>query len=153
MIPAYFIRVNSIPLSSNGKVNKKLLPDPFVVKSNKTIREPKDEIESVVVRICSDVLKKEFVSLDDNFFEIGGNSLNAVRVISQIQKQLDIDLALKEIFYNPVLSDISEMVKKAISSRNPSRVMEEEINIIVPASEEELKLLSELQFDDEDDEY
>ncbi|MGE5402693.1 MAG: amino acid adenylation domain-containing protein [Ignavibacteriales bacterium] len=151
MIPSYYIQLENIPLSSNGKTNKLLLPDPTTgYRKKDTIRAPKNEIEHLILKICSGILQKDDISLEDNFFEIGGHSLNAVRMISQVQKQLDIDLALKEIFYNPVLGDIAETVKKLSACKNTSNEKIEEETIIVPMSDDELAFLSTLQFDDEE---
>ena len=149
MIPVYLIQLEKIPLSSNGKVDKKLLPNPSGLNEKVKSREPKDEIESIILGIYSDVLKKDSIYLEDNFFEIGGNSLNAVRVISRIQKEFNVDIALKEIFYSPVLLDISDKVKKIIPDKD---ILIEDVaeNIIVPISDYELELLSNLQFDDEE---
>jgi fengycin family lipopeptide synthetase D len=149
MIPSYFIRLEKIPLTASGKVDKKLLPDPVLLLKKEKFREPQDDIEIIILKICAEVLKKEAISLDHNFFEIGGHSLNAVRVISRIQKELDVDLALKEIFYNPVLLDISDKVKTLIKEKNTYKDMSDEEKTIVPISDDELKILSNLNFDDE----
>jgi len=151
MVPAYFHQMEKMPVSSNGKVDKKQLPDPMALKKKKNICAPRDEVEKSILRACTNVLKREGIGMDDNFFEIGGNSLNAVRLISQIQKELDVDLALKDIFYNPVLLDIADTVRKSLSSKMPYEAAVDAEKEIVPISDEELKLLSELQFDD--DEY
>ncbi|MFH0733032.1 MAG: amino acid adenylation domain-containing protein [bacterium] len=150
MIPEYFIRLDKIPLSLNGKVNKKMLPAPDGIIKQNNHREPQDEIEILIVKICSNVLKKENITIEDNFFEIGGHSLNAVRVISQIQKELNIDLALKEIFFNPILIDIAEKVKEMITDKKTIDIKELETPTIVPITDEELELLSNLKFDDDE---
>jgi acyl carrier protein len=150
MIPSSFIQLEKIPLSSSGKANKKLLPDPAGHKVKRKSLVPQDEIEFLILRICSDILKKDELSLEDNFFDIGGHSLNAVRVISRIQKELNIDLALKKIFLNPVLIDISKEVKKLITEKDKLEETKEAETIIVPISDEELKLLSNLEFEDEE---
>ncbi|MGE5500214.1 MAG: phosphopantetheine-binding protein, partial [Syntrophothermus sp.] len=102
-----------------------------------------------ILQICCGILKKDDISIDDNFFEAGGNSLNAVRLVSRIQKELNIELALKEIFYNPVLRAIAEKAKKSITIYRPDEQAVSDI-YIAPASEEELNLLCNLQFDDEE---
>ncbi|HEX2867284.1 MAG TPA: amino acid adenylation domain-containing protein [Ignavibacteriales bacterium] len=150
MIPSSFIRLDKIPLSANGKANKKLLPRPDETRRGIKIKEPKDEIELSVLRICKNILKKEEIGIEDNFFEIGGNSLSAVRLISRIQKELNVDLALKEIFYNPGLDHISEKVKALLLECRQSEENIGQEQVIVPASEDELNILSNLQFDDEE---
>jgi amino acid adenylation domain-containing protein len=149
MIPVYYVQLEKIPLTANGKINKKILPAATGVLKKEKSREPQDEVELLIIRICTGVLKNDLISINDNFFEIGGHSLNAVRVISRIQKELNVDLSLKDIFYNPVLSDIAENVKKLIVIRDSQVEIKEEENIIVPISDDELKQLSNLQFEDE----
>jgi Phosphopantetheine attachment site. len=150
MIPSYYTQLEKMPLNINGKVNKKLLPDPADGRKKTKAREPIDEIEILLLQILTDVLKRDNIGIDDNFFEIGGHSLNAVKTISQIQKKLGVDLALKEIFYNPVLADIASKVRKIMSDKNSTVLQNNEEKIIVPISDEELTLLSNLQFDDEE---
>ncbi|HVO75198.1 MAG TPA: amino acid adenylation domain-containing protein, partial [Ignavibacteriaceae bacterium] len=150
MIPYYFTRLENIPLSDNGKVDRNLLPDPVSRRKKEKPKSPQDEIDSSIQRIYSDVLKKDDISLEDNFFEIGGHSLNAVRVISRIQKEFGVNLALKEIFYNPVLNDIALKVKELINAKKSFTEKSEGEKTIVPASEEELILLSNLHFENEE---
>jgi amino acid adenylation domain-containing protein len=149
MIPSDFIQLEQIPLTANGKIDKKALPVPGVLTSHKEFRFPANETEAALVRICSEILKKEMVNLDDNFFGIGGNSLNAVRLISRLQKEWRIKLSLKEIFYHPILSDLAEIIEKSGIEESSEEEVAEVSAVIVPASDEELKLLSELKFDDE----
>jgi acyl carrier protein len=150
MIPVHFMQLDRIPLAANGKANRKLLPDPATLTKKAKFREPKDEIEKLILKICTEILKADAINLEDNFFEIGGHSLNAVRVISRIQKELDVDLALKEIFYTPVLAEIAEKVR--ILNNNKDSVKEKIIDdaVIVPISDDELMQLSNLQFEDEE---
>jgi acyl carrier protein len=150
MVPPYFVRLETMPLSSNGKADKKLLPDPDGRPPEIAPRAPNDETEALIVRICEDVLKKDGIGMDDNFFDIGGHSLNAVRLISRIQKELNVDLALKEIFYHPVLADIAENVKSLVAGHAGAQTPPDVEAIVVPITDDELNLLSTLQFDDED---
>lgn len=149
MIPSRFIRIEKMPLSHNGKIDKKMLPHPEPVSRNNQAEEPMDDIETLILQICCSILNKDDISIDDNFFEAGGNSLNAVRLVSRIQKELNIELALKEIFYNPVIRAVAGKARESIAIYRPEEQNVSEI-YIAPASEEELNLLSNLQFDDEE---
>jgi acyl carrier protein len=104
----------------------------------------------MILRICAEVLKKEDIALDDNFFGIGGNSLNAVRVVSRIQKELDIDFPLKEMFFSPSLAEIAGTVRAMVSTKNTRELREGDAPPVVPISDDELNLLSQLQVDDEE---
>lgn len=150
MMPSCFVQLHRMPLSMNGKIDKKALPAPSSLQFTDDFRFPVDETEAALIRICSEILKKEQISLNANFFGIGGNSLNAVRLISRLQKEWGISLALKEVFYHPVLADLAEILRKSLEYK-ASEEIPEPIHAIVPASDEELELLSKLQFDDEDE--
>lgn|GEM_PF-1422032 len=150
MVPAYFTQLDHIPLSSNGKVDKKKLPSPAGIMRNSVVIAPKDNIDISVLKICSEVLKNESISLADNFFETGGNSLSAVRVISRIQKEFNVELPLKEIFYNPVLISIADNIRNLIAPAEQICETKGEDNFIVPMSDDELEFLSNFQDDDEE---
>ncbi|MDD3989151.1 MAG: amino acid adenylation domain-containing protein [Bacteroidales bacterium] len=157
MIPSYFMRLDSIPLSPNGKRDRKLLPDP--VTDSKIMAAgilPVDETEMKILEICRQVLGDSNINIDDNFFEAGGNSLNAVRMISRIESATGIALSLREVFYNPVLQDLARILKAGMersagNKNNIEKESPEEANAIIPATEEELKLLSVLQTEDEEE--
>jgi fengycin family lipopeptide synthetase D len=149
MLPSYFTQLERMPLSPNGKVNKKLLPDPDGRRETRTRRGPEDGIETLILSICSTILNKTGIGLEDNFFDIGGHSLNAVRLISRIQKELDVDLRLKEVFYDPVLMHIAGKVKRLLAAKETFKETPEEETVIPPISDDELKALSGLRCDDD----
>lgn len=114
MVPGYFVQLDELPLLPNGKVNKKGLPDPdelSVVRSRPHV-EPRDKAEEQLVSIWKKVLDKERVGIKDHFFELGGHSLKATRLRSLIQRELGVDIPLKEIFLKAVLEDQAELIKK-----------------------------------------
>jgi acyl carrier protein len=97
------------------------------------------------------MFNKHEINLDNNFFDIGGSSLNAVRLVSRIKRELNIDLPLKEIFYNPVLVDIAAKVKMLISEDHTTMQVNQKDIPIIPISDDELEMLSSLQHDDEEE--
>lgn len=99
MLPNQFIRIDAIPLTKNGKVDYKKLSLNKVdsVDGNGSIREVKTEIERTVVTICGELLNKE-VTLESDFFMIGGDSLLAVRLLSKFRETFDISISLTELY-------------------------------------------------------
>ncbi len=93
MIPSYFVRMDAIPVTSNGKVDRSALPDPLtLVRSDAVYEPPANEIEAELVEIWKELLELETVGVNDNFFEIGGHSLLAVKLdIEMEQRGLQID--------------------------------------------------------------
>jgi len=99
MIPSYFVRLECLPLTSNGKLDRKALPEPEV-QAGENYAAPRDEIEIKLVDIWSRVLDlpAERIGIDTNFFEIGGHSLNTINLTSEIHKVFHVKISLNEVF-------------------------------------------------------
>ncbi|MCR8937086.1 non-ribosomal peptide synthase/polyketide synthase [Brevibacillus laterosporus] len=111
MIPSYFIRLEEIPLTSNGKVERKKLPKPDgSIRTGVEFVAPRTLIEDQLATIWKGVLNVNEVSVLDNFFELGGHSLKAMTVISQISKAFNVDLPLKVLFDTPTIATISHFI-------------------------------------------
>ncbi|WP_244169902.1 amino acid adenylation domain-containing protein, partial [Paenibacillus helianthi] len=121
MVPAYFIQVERMPLTSNGKVDRKALPLPEEgwMRGNEYIA-PQGVMEEQLAEIWKEVLGIEQVGRADNFFELGGHSLKATRLIAQVKKSLQVELAI--VFELIGLVDIQQMVNiwKQIIQRHES---------------------------------
>ncbi len=115
MLPAYYVLVDEMPLTSNGKVNRKALPD---VSADATqlistkYAPPTTELEMSLVEIWQEVLQLERVGIHDNFFNIGGHSLPAIRVTSRIRALFDIDFPLERLFTNPTIAQLAEAIEE-----------------------------------------
>jgi acyl-coenzyme A synthetase/AMP-(fatty) acid ligase/acyl carrier protein len=116
MIPSVLIVVESLPLTNNGKVNKRLLPK--VEKHHMTrqaFTAPRNELEEKLSRIWETLLKVEQISIYDNFFDLGGHSLLVTRVITAVHKAFDIKLEVKEMFASPTIAGLSEKLAAIIA--------------------------------------
>jgi len=115
MVPSYFMRIDSIPLTPNGKVDRRSLPEPDGVVGTEYVA-PRNAIEEALASIWSEVLNKEQVGINDNFFELGGHSLKGIALISRIHKELSVEVPLRELFKAPTISSISEYISGASES-------------------------------------
>jgi len=99
MIPAYFIFLPQIPLTPNGKIDHHALPDPKM-ESEENYIAPRNEIETELIEIWKDVLEigNNLIGINSNFFELGGNSINAVRMVSTINKTVGCELMVSDLF-------------------------------------------------------
>ncbi|MCK5058179.1 MAG: amino acid adenylation domain-containing protein, partial [Candidatus Aminicenantes bacterium] len=114
MVPSYFVLLDKIPLTANGKVNRKALPEPEVV-SEAVYAAPRDEIEERLAGIWQQVLQTQSApGLDDNFFDLGGHSLKGTVLISKIHKEFNVRLSLAEIFNYPTIRKLSRPVKQSV---------------------------------------
>jgi amino acid adenylation domain-containing protein len=119
MIPAYFIPIDKIPLTANGKLDRKALPKPEgTIKAKRSYAAPVNEIQETLVEIWSHVLfarnsasLQTPIGIDDDFFELGGHSLNATIAVSRIHKELNVKIPLAEIFNSPTIRELSNKVK------------------------------------------
>jgi len=113
MIPSEFIFLKEMPLTPTGKVDKKSLPAPESVRINESnnYQEPNDELELQLVKIWEKVLGVKPIGIKDNFFEIGGHSLLALRLFGYIEKLTGKKLALSTLFNYPTISQIADILK------------------------------------------
>jgi amino acid adenylation domain-containing protein len=115
MIPLYFVRLDEFPLTTNGKLDEKTLPNPFLLSArvNKVHVPPSNNIEAALVSIWESVLNKTPISIDDDFFELGGHSLNATRILSRIFKEMNVRLSLKTLFTYTTIATLALQVHEA----------------------------------------
>jgi amino acid adenylation domain-containing protein len=114
MVPSYFVQIEKMPLTSNGKIDRKALPEPEAVGSSEEYAPPADEFEEKLVRIWSEILniEKEKISTTNNFFQLGGNSLHLIMLVSKIYKAFGIEIAITQIYRDPVIKEISKHIKE-----------------------------------------
>ena len=113
MIPAVLMELENLPLTANGKVDRKSLPDPDAEEllSGRYVA-PRNETETKMSAIWEDVLEVDQVGVHDDFFELGGHSLLAVRLVSAIRKGFVVEMPIGDIFDYPTVALLSEQVAK-----------------------------------------
>ncbi|MBC8086499.1 MAG: amino acid adenylation domain-containing protein [Phycisphaerae bacterium] len=121
MLPSAIIMLDARPLTPNGKLDKRALPEPDGGASQ-TDRyvAPRSETEQELVAIWVEVLKKERIGVQDDFLELGGHSLIAIRVLGKISKQFGIRLALRSLFDAPTVAQLAELVDAARKTAAPA---------------------------------
>ncbi len=99
MIPAYFTKLDELPLDSNGKINRKVLPKPAgLMEIGTQYVAPRNEIEEKLVEVWQNILNVDHVGIKDSFFALGGNSLSIIKVNEEINKILDHEIKLMDLF-------------------------------------------------------
>jgi amino acid adenylation domain-containing protein len=119
MIPSYFILIDKIPLTANGKIDRGALPAPDT-SIKETYAPPRDKTEKKLVEICSGILaiEKDTLGIDANFFDSGGHSLKAIMLSSRIHKELDVKITLREIFDHPTIRGLSGYINAAARNKH-----------------------------------
>ncbi|WP_241427966.1 condensation domain-containing protein, partial [Clostridium saccharobutylicum] len=113
MIPSYFIQIPNMPITSNGKIDRKALPMPDgSLNTGKVYEEPTNEIEEKLVHIWRKVLGINKLGINDNFFDLGGDSLNAVRIIAAINKELNVEISLRDMFDFSEIKTLSKQIQQ-----------------------------------------
>lgn len=113
MIPSFVLFVPEIPLTVNGKVDTKALPDlqRYIQQNSSVVREPENELQLKLKSIWMEVLGIDNISIDDNFFELGGHSLKAMQIVSRIQHSLKLDLLLNDFFDHLTIEELDFHLK------------------------------------------
>jgi tyrocidine synthetase-3 len=114
MIPSYFIQIDKMPLTPNGKVDRKMLDELHAdLNTGIEYEAPRNNVEEKLVHIWSDTLKVDNIGINDNFFNLGGHSLKATSLISKIHKEFNVEIPLIEIFKSPTLKEMSEYIRNS----------------------------------------
>ena len=124
MAPAHFIRLDALPLTPSGKVNRKDLKQRKVIvhRSEKTGRLPLSEAEAKVTAIWEDLLNTAGIKTEDGFFDVGGDSLLAVAAAERIKQELECDFTVTDLFEHSTIQAISRFIvetKQAAESEVP----------------------------------
>ncbi|MFP2902325.1 amino acid adenylation domain-containing protein, partial [Corallococcus sp. 4LFB] len=113
MVPSSMGVLDALPLTANGKVDRKALPELDTVRSEREYEAPRTEAERKLAAIWAQVLRVPRVGVKDHFFELGGHSLLATQVVSRVRAELGVDLALRVLFEAPVLEVLAERLGTA----------------------------------------
>ncbi|MGE5632635.1 MAG: amino acid adenylation domain-containing protein [Caulobacteraceae bacterium] len=137
MIPSFFVYLDKLPLTLNGKIDRKALPEPDRTIINTAVYEtPKDELEKRLVDLWKEVLGVPEIGINDNFFELGGHSLKAISFNAKLRNKLGVNIPLKVIFDAPTIKELS------ICIRNKEKRAD---SIIKPVADKEYHGLSSAQ--------
>jgi acyl carrier protein len=119
MVPPAFVTLDKLPLSANGKVDRKALPAPDGDQARRGYVAPRNDLERSLAAICADVLGVERVGVHDSFFELGGHSLMLTRVASRIRSELAIDVPLRALFEASSVEQLAEVLSRGASAPVP----------------------------------
>ena len=139
MVPSALVVLERFPLTANGKVDRGGLPapDPSRPDFSGAFVAPRNSVEEVLAQIWADLLELECVGVNDNFFNIGGHSLLAIRVISRVRQVFGIELPLIALFENPTLVGLAAQVDQLKIVGNTTNEMANLLVEIESLSDEE----------------
>ncbi len=115
MCPSFFIRIDQIPLNTNGKVDYAKLPIPDFEQNKEAYEAPANDTEKVLAEIYEELLGIDKVGRGDDFMRIGGNSLLVMQLLYEIEKKLSCSLSTRDIMENSVIARLAELIEKRLS--------------------------------------
>ncbi|NOK32233.1 amino acid adenylation domain-containing protein [Corallococcus exercitus] len=117
MVPSMLGRLDALPLTSNGKVDRKALPHPSTFQTRTPTRPPRTDTERLLATLWEEVLQTGTVGAEDHFFELGGSSLSATQVLSRIRRTFQAELSIADFFAAPTV----EAIARRLESQGPVR--------------------------------
>ncbi|MDR1057744.1 MAG: amino acid adenylation domain-containing protein [Coxiellaceae bacterium] len=129
MIPNIFVYLQKFPLTVNGKVDRKALPEPELVSQIKYVA-PKNELEEKLCKIYAQVLNLpiEYVGITNNFFDMGGDSISSIQIVSKIRQQLNLSVSIRDIFNNTTIERLANNILRKQAIHKGELVLEKETN-------------------------
>lgn len=143
MVPAAFVELERMPLTANGKIDKKMLPAPEFVRSERQDEfvAPETPLEEEVASVWKEVLGLERVGSGENFFEIGGHSLLATRVIMLLRSRLGLNISLRLLFEYPTIAGMAAALMDTLLDEADEPALEQLLTEIESLSEVEARQL------------
>jgi acyl carrier protein len=148
MVPEVFIMLDALPLTANGKLDQRALPAPATQRPSQAQHfvAPRTPIEETLAGLWREVLKVEQIGIQDNFFDLGGHSLIAIKLVSRIRTEFKVELALADFFAAATVEALGERIEEALIEASNSAEIDEMLGMLETVEDDEA--LSMLDHDD-----
>ncbi|HEY0068158.1 MAG TPA: phosphopantetheine-binding protein, partial [Flavisolibacter sp.] len=143
MIPEHFVQLDSLPLTSNGKVDRNALPAPVGLAMSTGIAyvAPRNRTEEKLAAVWKEVLGRDRISIKDNFFDLGGNSIKIIRMVEAVNRTLGEKLSVVMAFKYPNISELAGFLSERLPLE--AELPDEETETDVSTMDETLQILSQ----------
>ncbi|MED2964635.1 amino acid adenylation domain-containing protein, partial [Bacillus swezeyi] len=111
MVPAHMVELAALPLTSNGKLDRRVLPEPEITTINTAYTPPRNQLEERLAVIWQEVLGVEKVGIEDSFFELGGDSIKALQVSARLGR-FDLKITASDLFRHPTIKEAAPLIRK-----------------------------------------
>ncbi len=144
MVPAAVVAIDALPMTPNGKLDTRALPAPEYTDVG-DYRAPATAVEEILTGIYTDVLAVDRVGVDDSFFDLGGDSLSAMRLTTAINTSLDAGLAVRAVFDAPTVAQLAPLIREDASRLEPLRAVARPAVVPLSYAQQRLWLLDQWQ--------
>src|SRR5205807_2425596 len=110
MVPAAFVMMDALPLTSNGKIDRKALPAPELGSRRQSFVPPRNPVEQFLAQIWREVLGVEQIGVNDDFFAMGGHSLHATQVAARIRDSFAVEIPLRKLFEATTIAQLAALI-------------------------------------------
>jgi amino acid adenylation domain-containing protein len=143
MVPSTYTFLDAMPITQNGKVNRRALPPPYIslYGDEETYVAPRTEVEEKIAQIWAEVLGLNRVGVNSNFFELGGHSLFITQIVSQIRDAFGVELPVQSFFQTPTVAGLALAVAESPSSRGQDEDVDQLLDLLEETPEQELDVL------------
>ena len=148
MVPSFFVTLDELPLTDNGKVDRQALPKPVAEVEDGPSR-PRTPTEELLSNIWAEILRLRRVGLHDNFFDLGGHSLLATQVISRVRETFKVELPLRALFESPTIAELGQSVDAALQAEasgtlTPIERVDRAVNLSLSFAQQRLWFIDQL---------
>lgn len=150
MVPSHFVKLDSLPITPIGKIDEKSLKTlPISTYENRTVEyvPPTNDIEKELVEIWKKLFKSDNIGIDTNFFDMGGNSLNIVKMYSEITQRYSVELTITLMYKYPTVRMLAEYINNLLLGKTVSSLYENELNESSETFDEIMNLFGEDNFE------
>ncbi len=120
MLPSAWVFLRDLPLTQNGKIDRKVLPEPGPAEAAEEVLLPRNPVEEIVAGVWAEVLQLEKVGVENNFFDLGGHSLMVTQILTRIRALFRVELPLRTLFENPTVASVSAAL--VAHEKTPDRI-------------------------------
>jgi aryl carrier-like protein len=110
MVPEAFVLLDALPLTANGKLDRKALPTPHAAPVAAPFVAPRSGTEAVLAQLWAELLQVERIGVHDDFFDLGGKSLVAMRMIGRLREAFGVDVPLRNLFEHPTVAGLAGVI-------------------------------------------
>ncbi len=144
MMPSAFVLLPALPLTGNGKIDRRALPEPATFETTgRASTAPRTPLEEEVAEVWRGVLGVERVGIEDTFWELGGHSLLATQVLVRVEAAFGVELPLQTLFTSPTLAGFASVLAESVLAGQDEAEAAESLAALEGMSEEEVRALLE----------